>query len=124
MASAASRCYSCSELRTISHDANEHSILFRDNFTARKACRTAGLAAVHAAVRPMIGAAIVSIAMCAGAHMVMVSHPKKTQERVRTRIDVLRDMHRVNARRATLACATAGPQVPIQMTTIRKEDAL
>jgi len=79
---------------------------------------------VHAAVRPMIIATIASIALCAGAHAVMVSSPKKTQERVRTRIDALRDMHRANARRATFACANAGPQVPIQMTTIRKEDAL
>ncbi len=77
---------------------------------------------MHATVRPMIAAAFVSIALCAGAHAVMVSQPKKTPEQTRTRLEVLREMHR--ARYVALAHASAGPQVPIQTMTIRKEDAL
>ena len=79
---------------------------------------------MQTAEQPMIAAAFVSIAMCAGAHAVMVSSPKKTTERVRTRIDALRAMHRANLRPALLPRTSAGTQVPIQMMTIRKEDAL
>jgi len=111
-----------SELRTISHDANNLSILFRDNFTDRRACQQTGPASVHATVRPMIAAAFVSIALCAGAHAVMIAPSRKTPEQTRTRLDVLRAMH--HARRVALTQASAGPRVPIQTMTIRKEDAL
>jgi hypothetical protein len=71
----------------------------------------------------MIAAAFASFAMCAGAHAVMASPRKQSSVRERSIQDLRTDVR--NARFATLACDTAGLQVPIHKTmTLRKEDTL
>jgi hypothetical protein len=109
--------------RRVEDDSDDaHSIPYRDNFTADRACHTAGpVAADVRPVRRMIAAAVMgTIALCAGSHAVISPSAGATVLRIRSVKNLRADVR--DARHAANAC-DAGPQVPIHKTmTMRKED--
>jgi hypothetical protein len=116
--------------RRVEDDSDDaHSIPFRDNFTADRACHAAGPVAVRRSRKlrgcaMMMAAAVMgTIALCAGGHAVVSPSAEQAFQSISGNVNSIKNL-RANIRSARSAPAgDPGPQVPIhKTTTMRKED--